>query len=154
MSIEIQTEIWYFLWAVIISVIIGLVIAVIKLQKKYVNAVGQLKERGKQSRQIGINEIKGGINQILGTFSLLNEYDEIILLSTTSGNASMDLIGVNENTLDFIEIKTKGATLTKGEKRVRKLVGEKSVNYRIVDVDLPIDLKVEDRKPTNNQNQN
>jgi hypothetical protein len=48
---------------------------VLKLQQKYKDAIGQLKERGKQSRQIGINEIKGGINQILGTFSL-NEYEE------------------------------------------------------------------------------
>lgn len=151
MAIEIQIETWYLLWAVVIAVIAGLAIAVLKLQQKYRDAIGQLKERGKQSRQLGINEIKGGINQILGTFSLLNEYEEIMLLSTTSGNASMDLIGVNQDSLDFIEIKTKGSPLTKGEKKVRKLIQEKRVNYRIVDADLPIDFKTEDRSTQNNQ---
>lgn len=151
MAIEIQIETWYLLWAVIIAVIAGLAIAVLKLQQKYKGAIGQLKERGKQSRQLGINEIKGGINQILGTFSLLNEYEEIMLLSTTSGNASMDLIGVNQDSLDFIEIKTKGSPLTKGEKKVRKLIQEKRVNYRIVDADLPVDFKTEDRSTRNNQ---
>jgi len=151
MAIEIQTETWYLLWAIVIAVIVGLAIAVLKLQQKYKDAIGQLKERGKQSRQLGINEIKGGINQILGTFSLLNEYEEIMLLSTTSGNASMDLIGVNQSSLDFIEIKTKGSPLTKGEKKVRKLIQEKLVNYRIVDADLPVDFKTEDRSTQNNQ---
>ncbi|HXG13561.1 MAG TPA: hypothetical protein VNK25_00315 [Candidatus Nitrosotenuis sp.] len=151
MAIEIQTETWYLLWAIVIAVIVGLAIAVLKLQQKYKDAIGQLKERGKQSRQLGINEIKGGINQILGTFSLLNEYEEIMLLSTTSGNASMDLIGVNQNSLDFIEIKTKGSPLTKGEKKVRRLIQEKLVNYRIVDADLPVDFKIEERTTQNNQ---
>ncbi|AJZ76189.1 hypothetical protein [Candidatus Nitrosotenuis cloacae] len=151
MAIEIQTETWYLLWAIVIAVIVGLAIAVLKLQQKYKDAIGQLKERGKQSRQLGINEIKGGINQILGTFSLLNEYEEIMLLATTSGNASMDLIGVNQNSLDFIEIKTKGSPLTKGEKKVRRLIQEKMVNYRIVDADLPVDFKIEERTTQNNQ---
>lgn len=151
MAIEIQTETWYLLWAIVIAVIVGLAIAVLKLQQKYKDAIGQLKERGKQSRQLGINEIKGGINQILGTFSLLNEYEEIMLLSTTSGNASMDLIGVNQNSLDFIEIKTKGSPLTKGEKKVRRLIQEKLVNYRTVDADLPVDFKIEERTTQNNQ---
>jgi predicted Holliday junction resolvase-like endonuclease len=74
-----------------------------------------------------------------------------MLLSTTSGNASMDLIGVNQNSLDFIEIKTKGSPLTKGEKKVRRLIQEKMVNYRIVDADLPIDFKIEERNTQNNQ---
>lgn len=145
MAIEIQTETWYVLWAVIIAVIAALAIVVIKLQQKYIKAKEELKERGKQSRRLGINEIKGGINQILGTFSLLNEYDDIMLLSTTKGNASLDLIGVNSDSLDFIEIKTKGADLSKGEKKVKKLVTEKKVNYRIVDVEVPADFTIEDR---------
>lgn len=149
--VEIQTEAWYVLWAVVMTIIIGLSVIIVKLQQKYKDALGQLKERGKQSRQPGINEIRGGIHQILGTFSLLNEYDEVMLLSSTSGNASMDLIGVNQEVVDFIEIKTKGATLTKGEKRIRKLIEEKRVNYRIVDADLPTEFKIEDRKTQNNQ---
>ena len=63
----------------------------------------------------------------------------------------MDLIGVNQETVDFIEIKTKGSTLTKGEKKVRKLIEEKRVNYRIVDAELPVDFKIEDRSTQSNQ---
>ena len=151
MAIEIETETWYLLWVVIIAVFIGLLVTIAKLLQKYNDALGQLDERGKQSRQLGINTIRGGIHQILGTFSLLNDYDEVMLLSSTSGNASMDLIGVNRETVDFIEIKTKGAPLTKGEKKVRKLIEEKRVNYRIVDAELPVDFTIEDRDTQNNQ---
>lgn len=151
MAIEIQTETWYILWAVVIVVIIGLLVIIVKLQQKYKSALGQLDERGKQSRQLGINTIRGGIHQILGTFSLLNEYDEVMLLSSTSGNASMDLIGVNQETVDFIEIKTKGSALTKGEKKVRRLIEDKRVSYRIVDAELPVDFKIEDQDTQKNQ---
>ncbi len=150
MAIEIQTETWYLLWAVVLFVIVCLAVAVMKLQRRYKDALGQLKERGTQSRQLGINVIKGEINQILGTFSLLNEYDEVMLLSSTSGNASMDLIGVNQDAVDFIEIKTKGAGLTKGERKVRKLIEEKKVNYRIVGAELPVDFLIEDRESQKN----
>ena len=128
-----------------IIAIAGLVIALIKFRQKYIDAIGQLKQRGKDSRQLGINEIKGGINEILGTFALLTQYDDIILLSTTAGNASLDHIGVKKDSLDFIEIKTKGAPSTKGENKIKRLVVEKKVNYRIVDVELPKDFKTSDR---------
>lgn len=68
-----------------------------------------------------------------------------MLLSTTKGNGSLDLIGVNQESLDFIEIKTKGATLSKGEKKVRRLVEERKVNYKIMDVELPDSFKIEER---------
>lgn len=146
MAIEIQTETWYVLWTIVIAAIVGLFIVIVKFQQRYRDALKQLDQRGKESRRLGINVTKGEINEILGTFSLLNEYDDVMLLSTTAGNASLDLIGINQDSLDFIEIKTKGAPLTKGEKKVRKLVEEKRVNYRIVDAELPVDFKIEDRK--------
>lgn len=150
MAIEIQTETWYVLWAIVIAVIVGLFIVIVKFQQRYRDALKQLDQRGKESRRLGINVTKGEINEILGTFSLLNEYDDVMLLSTTAGNASLDLIGINQDSLDFIEIKTKGAPLTKGEKKVRKLVEEKRVKYRIVDAELPVDFKIEDRKVQEN----
>jgi hypothetical protein len=116
MANEIQIETFLVILGFMIAIIVRLLFIVSRLQRKYKDTIRQLKERGKQSKQLGINQIKGGIHQILGTFSLLNEYDEIMLLSSTSGNASMDLIGVNTTSVDFIEIKTKGASLTKGEK--------------------------------------
>jgi len=146
MAIEIQTETWYVLWTIVIAAIIGLFIVIVKFQQRYRDALKQLEQRGKESRRLGINVTKGEINEILGTFSLLNEYDDVMLLSTTAGNASLDLIGINQDSLDFIEIKTKGAPLTKGEKKVRKLVEEKRVKYRVVDAELPVDFKIEDRK--------
>jgi len=146
MTIEIQTETWYVLWTIVIVAIGGLFIIIIKFQQRYKNALKQLDQRGKESRRLGINVTKGGINEILGTFSLLNEYDDVMLLSTTAGNASLDMIGINKDSLDFIEIKTKGADLSKREKIVRKLVEEKRVKYRIVDAELPFDFKIEDRK--------
>ena len=150
MTIEIQTETWYVLWTIVIVAIVGLFIVIVKFQQRYRNALKQLDQRGKESRRLGINVTKGEINEILGTFSLLNEYDDVMLLSTTAGNASLDLIGINQDSLDFIEIKTKGAPLTKGEKKVRKLVEEKRVKYRIVDAELPVDFKIEDRKVQEN----
>lgn len=146
MAIEIQTETWYVLWTIVIAAIVGLFIVIVKFQQRYRDALKQLDQRGKESRRLGINVTKGEINEILGTFSLLNEYDDVMLLSTTAGNASLDLIGINEDSLDFIEIKTKGAPLTKGEKKVKKLVEEKRVKYRVVDAELPVDFKIEDRK--------
>lgn len=146
MAIEIQTETWYVLWTIVIVVIVGLFIVIVKFQQRYRDALKQLDQRGKESRRLGINITKGEINEILGTFSLLNEYDDVMLLSTTAGNASLDLIGINQDSLDFIEIKTKGAPLTKGEKKVRKLVEEKRVKYRVVDAELPVDFKIEDRE--------
>jgi len=150
MAIEIQTETWYVLWTIVIAAIVGLFIVIVKFQQRYRDALKQLDQRGKESRRLGINVTKGEINEILGTFSLLNEYDDVMLLSTTAGNASLDLIGINQDSLDFIEIKTKGAPLTKGEKKVRKLVEEKRVNYRIVDAELPVDFKIEDRETQDN----
>ena len=146
MVIEIQTETWYVIWTVIIAIVIILVIVSIKFRQKYIDALNQLDQRGKESHRMGINQFKGGINEILGTFSLITEYDDLILLSTTSGNASMDLIGIKPYSLDFIELKTKGAGLTKNEKKIRRLVQEKKVEYRIVDVELPSDIKIDERK--------
>jgi len=107
-------------------------------------------EKTKQSKayQAGQNFSRGDINQVLGTMSLLTQYDEIILLSTTSKQSSIDLIGLNADVMDVIEIKS-GNVLTKGEKRVKKLVEEGKVHYRIVDAELPVDFKIEDRENKN-----
>jgi len=152
MVIELQLETLYVIFGLVIAVIIGLIVLTIKFRKKSIDALNQLKQRGIESRRLGVNVTKGDYHEILGTFSLLNEYDEVIMLSTTAGNASMDLIGVNANSLDFIEIKTKGSDLSKGERRVRRLVEEKKVNYRIVDAELPKEFTTKDRPKPNNLN--
>ena len=149
MVIEIQDEFFFVLLAVIVVVIFVLLLVILKFQQKYRDALNQLDQRGKESRRLGMNVVRGEINEILGTFSLLNEYEELILLSTSSGNSSMDLIGRSQDSLDFIEIKTKGAKLTPGEKKVRRLIEEKRVKYRVVDAELPSDFKIEDREQPN-----
>ncbi|MDA0757034.1 MAG: hypothetical protein O2864_07015, partial [Crenarchaeota archaeon] len=74
------------------------------------------------------------------------KYDQIITLSTTAKQASLDLIGINEESLDFLEIKKKGASVSPGETHVRRLVEEKKVSYKVFDIELPDGLTIEERK--------
>jgi len=87
----------------------------------------------------------GDYSQILGDFALLSKYDSIITLSTTSIQPSLDLIGINEESLDFLELKKKGAGSSDNEKHVRQLVEEKKVSYKIFDVDLPNNFSIKER---------
>ncbi len=143
------------IWAVITTIVLLLsFVALIKLKKKYKNQINELelgkeaelKQRGREGRQLGINITAGDYSEILGDFALLTKYDQIITLSTTAKNASLDLIGVSEESLDFIEIKKKGAELSKPEKNIRRLVEEKKVSYKVFDVELPTGVTVEERK--------
>jgi hypothetical protein len=83
--------------------------------------------------------------QILGTFAVLNEYEQVILLSTTSKQSSLDLIGIRDGMIDFVEFKKKGAPLQRSERKIKKLVDERRVRYIIKDVDLPQDLQIGNR---------
>ncbi len=60
---------------------------------------------------MGSHKVMGDMSQVLGTFAMLSDYEQVILLSTTSTQSSMDLLGVKDDTLDFIELKKKGASL-------------------------------------------
>ncbi len=106
------------------------------------NRLAQKQDKAYDPGQI---TIKGEINQILGTFDLLNEYRELIFLSTTSRQASLDLLGIKEDSLDFIELKSKGAPLTTGERKLKKLATEKKVNWITKDVELPEGFKITER---------
>lgn len=100
----------------------------------------------KKSFQMGVNTTSGDYTQILGDFALLSKYDQIITLSTTSKAPSLDLIGINDESLDFLEIKKKGARPSKNENHVRRLVEEKKVSYKIFDIDLPETFSIEERE--------
>jgi len=95
---------------------------------------------------MGVNTSSGDYSEILGDFALLSKYDQIVTLSTTSKAPSLDLIGVSEESLDFIEIKKKGASLSPSEKNIRRLVEEKKISYKVFDVELPKGTTVEERK--------
>ena len=148
------------IWAVIATIISVLsIVALIKIKKRLTNQINELelgietklKQRGKEALQLGINTTAGDYSELLGDFALLTKYDQIITLSTTAKNASLDLIGVNEESLDFIEIKKKRPNgeknpLSGDEKNIRRLVEEKKVSYKVFDVELPTGVTVEERK--------
>lgn len=144
-------EILYIAWAIIVSVVvIVLAIKLYQLKLKHQIEILELKkQKYKQAYDSGKNFLKGDIHQILGTFSFLNEYDDLILLSTTSRQASLDLIGINDDKMDIIEIKTKGkrTDLSDNEKRVKRLVDENKVYYRLVEAELPKTFKMSDKNP-------
>src|SRR3989442_15962134 len=75
--------------------------------------------------------------QLLGTFASLEEYEQVILLSTTSKQASLDLLGVGEDELHFIEFKKRGTQLQTPESKIKRVVDESKVKYVVEDVELP-----------------
>ncbi len=139
------------IWAVIATMVLLLsCVALIKLKNKHKNQINELQSKletkQKSAYQMGVNTSAGDYSEILGDFALLSKYDQIITLSTTSKAPSLDLIGVSEESLDFIEIKKKGATLSKSENNIRRLVEEKKISYKVFDVELPKGITVEERK--------
>ncbi len=105
-----------------------------------------LSKRQSQATVIGRNTALGDIHQFIGDFAILPEYDELILLSTTSRQPSLDVIGVKENRMDFIEIKKKGARISPSENKIRRIIEEKNIRYIVKDVDIPTGITVEDRE--------
>jgi hypothetical protein len=144
-------------WAIIMTITLGiLVVILLNLKKKHdqdihdkENEIQDLDKklglRQSRSFQAGVNVTAGDYSEILGDFALLSKYDSIITLSTTSRQPSLDLIGVNEDSLDFLELKKKGAGSTDKEKHVKQLVDEKKVSYKIFDVELPHNFSIEER---------
>jgi len=124
-------------WAIIVTITLGVIVTfLIKLRKKHdqdirykENELQELAERlglkQTKSFQAGINMTSGDYAQILGEFAVLSKYDQIITLSTTSKQPSLDLIGISEESLDFLEIKKKGGTVSKNENHIKKLIEEK-----------------------------
>lgn len=100
----------------------------------------------KKAFLLGGGQAKGEICQVLGTFAILGDYDQIITLATTSQQASLDVIGVKEDELVFIEFKKKGSQLKSSERKIKALIDEKKVRYLIKDVELPEGLVVSDKK--------
>ena len=97
--------------------------------------------------RLGGSQKIGDISQLLGTFDVLTEYDEISLLSSTSAQSSMDLLGRKGNRLDFIEFKKAGTVLSKSERALKSYIdgGQLKVAYRILDVKWPEEVSVTER---------
>jgi len=144
-------------WAIIMTVTLGIIVVVLlNLKKKHDQDIrdkeneiqdinNELEKKQTKSFRAGVITTAGDYSQILGDFALLSKYDSIITLSTTSRQPSLDLIGINAESLDFLELKKKGAGSSDGEKHVRRLVEEKNVSYKIFDVDLPSNFSIKER---------
>jgi hypothetical protein len=104
-------------------------------------------KRATDAFRLGGSQKIGDLSQLLGTFHVLTEYDEISTLSSTSAQSSMDLLGRRGNQLDFIEFKKAGTSLTRSERALRTYIdtGQLKVTYRIIDVTWPDTIKVEQR---------
>ncbi len=120
-------------------VVLAVVFGVLAVVGFYTAKIFYGRWRTKQTKayQIGASQVKGDMYQMLGTFASLDEYEQVVLLSSTSKQGSFDLLGVGANSLDFIEFKKKGAVLTAPERKLRRLVEEKKVRYVVKDVELP-----------------
>src|SRR5712691_9641753 len=103
-------------------------------------------ERQTKAYEMG-RQVRGDMYQLLGTFASLEEYEQVILLSTTSKQASLDLLGVKEDELHFIEFKKRGSQLQTPERKIKRLVDESKVRYVVKDVDLPGRFEMDDRNP-------
>ena len=134
---------------IIIVITIGVLLIIIR-KLVSANKLLKLAQQKKQSLAtlMGRNNALGDIHQFIGEFAILSEYDELILLSTTSRQPSLDVIGVKENSMDFIEFKKKGARITTSENKIRRIVEaeEKNIRYIVKDVDIPDGVSVVTRE--------
>jgi len=138
------------IWAIVVTIVLLTVgIFVFKLRRKHnadMEALGLvLKKKQTKSFTLGQSGVRGELTEILAGFSLLNEYRQLAVLSSVSKQFSLDLLGIKEDSVDFIEVKTIGTPLTTSENKVKKLIDQKMVQYRIIEGDFP-DYKIQDRE--------
>ena len=114
--------------------------------KAEVTALGEkLAKKQTSSYTLGKNTVRGDLNEILGSYKLLNEYDQLMFV-TGPTSPSLDLLGLKEDRVDFIEIKSQGADLSKTEKKVKRLIDDKKVKYVVFDGNLPKTFEINERE--------
>ena len=101
-------------------------------------------EKRKQAKTLGESVMKGEIMQVRGSFKIVAEYEHFSLITSVSKQASFDGIGIKEDKLDFIEFKSPGARLSGKEGKVKKLISNGQVGYRVIDVETD-DINLKDR---------
>jgi hypothetical protein len=106
---------------------------------------GLFEQKQSQAFQLGGSKVIGDICQHLGTFAMLLDYDQVLTLSSTSSQGSLDLLAIKKDSLDFIEFKKKGAAMQPRESKIKSLVEQKRVRYLIKDVELPDGVSISDR---------
>lgn len=138
-----------FIWALIATIVVFVLIR--RNKRTTLDLSSKLEAKQSKTFQLAQSTVRGDINQILGTFSLLNDYEELMLLSSTAKQGSLDLLGIKEDMVHFIEIKS-GNNLTPKERKLKKLVDAGRVQYIIKDAELPAEFKLEDRHMRVNNN--
>lgn len=135
--------------SVLLLILVTAVIALIIRLRMALTKVRRYRELYEQKQaqafQLGGSKMVGDICQHLGTFAMLLEYDQLLTVSSTSSQGSLDLLAIKEDSLDFIEFKKKGAKMQSHETRIKALVEQKRVRYLIKDVELPEGVSVSDR---------
>ncbi len=130
---------------VLLLVLVALVLVINYFRRRAQTYFTNWQTRQTGAYQMGTHQVMGDFSQVLGTFSFLGDYEQIILLSTTSAQSSMDLLGIKSDCLDFIELKKKGAGLQKAERKIKHLVDQGKVKYVIRDVELPDSVRISER---------
>lgn len=138
------------IWAVVVTIVLVAVgIFVIKLRQKHNADIKkldlELEKKQTKSFTLGRSGVRGELTEILAGFSLLNEYRQLAVLSSVSKQFSIDLLGIKDESVDFIEVKTKGTPLSTTENKVKKLIDEKLVSYRVIEGEFP-NFKIQDRE--------
>jgi len=142
-------------WAIVVTIgVVILAVLIVNLKKKHIADIetvnAKLEKKQTQAFQGGTNFNKGQLNELLASFALLNEYQQLAVLSSVSKQFSLDLLGIKDDSVDFIEVKTKGAPLSKSQNNVKKLIDDKKVQYIIIDSELPKGYKMNERKKEEN----
>jgi hypothetical protein len=100
--------------------------------------------------QVGINQANGSLVQLLGTIGLFfkDKYDYLLFFSNPTSQPSFDLLGISLSacSIDFIEIKKRGSSLTQHENKLKELILKcPKINYLVFDVDIPETVSISQR---------
>ncbi len=144
------SETIYLIWAIVVTIIaIGLVVLLITIRKKHGEKLEKVENDAeinqKKAFSLGTGTIRGELNQILGSYALLNDYKQIAFLTSVAKQFPLDLIGVKEDSIDFIEIKSLKTPLTDNDKKIRQLVNDKKIDYKVIEGNLPKSFNVQER---------
>jgi len=133
----------------VIVITIVFAIVIVGLYIKHKSDIRRLEAYHKDAQTktiaLGRNTVRGELNEILGTFKLLNDYDQLAIV-TGATSPSLDLLGIKGDSLDFIEIKSLGTSLTPSEKNVRNLIQDGKVRYVVLEGNLPKSFEITERK--------
>ncbi|TLX83459.1 MAG: hypothetical protein E6L00_00880 [Thaumarchaeota archaeon] len=146
----IGNEILYLIWAIVVTVIVvGLLAIIVMMRRKHEEIVEEIEKEGEVDRKrtlaLGRGTIRGELNQILGTYSMLNDYEHIAFLTSVAKQFPLDLIGVNDNGIDFIEIKSLKTPLSPSDKKIKELIDNKKVEYKVIEGNLPKSFNIQER---------